>query len=238
MDIVFDEEVGNEDILSDEAKLLLSLADPFETDRITYSEVVKIFTSHPSKMDASAIEANHEQISILEKFVTKAIEQEESQKRIMIKLQERIIEESKNEDLHENNYEEQIEEIENNLAKNLNRDINDEDDKNEYDELQEKYIKLNMEVQLHSDHDDQYDNNLEIQSDDVNPDDIAKEAPHNYLAKSLDPVEEENDREENSQRSIRNSAAKHESNQPHFEYNQDEDSYHNESKDEESVEDM
>ena len=238
MDIVFDEEVENEEILSEEAKLLLSLADPFETDRITYSEVVKIFTSHPSKVEPSQAEANGEQISILEKFVTRAIEQEESQKRIMIKLQERIIEESKNEDLPENNYEENIEVIEERLAKNANKNTIYENEKNKYDELQENYIKLNMEVQLHSDHDDQYDNNLEVQSDENNPDNIAKDSAHNYLAKSLDPVEEENDREDVSQRSLRNSAVKHTSNRPNIEYSHEEDSYNNYSKDEDSMEEM
>jgi len=82
------------------------MVDPHETDQISFSETVKIFTSHPAKMETMGSEIGIEQISVLEKFVTKAIEQEESQKKIMVKLQERVIEESRHGQL-DNNTEDQ-----------------------------------------------------------------------------------------------------------------------------------
>ncbi len=102
MDVIEDEQFyGGEDLYSDEALYLLSSIDPHETDQIILSEIVKLLTTHPAKIENTECVATIEQISVLEKFVTKAIEQEESQKRIMIKLQEKIIEESKNEETPE-----------------------------------------------------------------------------------------------------------------------------------------
>jgi len=71
------------------------MVDPHETDQISFA-----------KMETMGSEIGIEQISVLEKFVTKAIEQEESQKKIMVKLQERVIEESRHGQL-DNNTEDQ-----------------------------------------------------------------------------------------------------------------------------------
>lgn len=103
MDVIEDERLYDEyQLMSEEARYLLGIIDPNETDQIIFSEIVKLLTTHPAKNDGIGSDIGMDQISVLEKFVTKAIEQEESQKRIMIKLQERIIEESKIENHPEN----------------------------------------------------------------------------------------------------------------------------------------
>jgi hypothetical protein len=103
MEIIEDEQLYDEyECMSEEAKYLLDSIDSFETDAIIFSEIVKLLTTHPAKSDGAGSDIGMEQISVLEKFVTKEIEQEESQRRIMIKLQERVIEESKHEDHPEN----------------------------------------------------------------------------------------------------------------------------------------
>lgn len=63
---------------------------------------MKLFTSHPAKFESGESEAGIDQISVLEKFVTKAIEQEKSQQRIMSRVHEGILEESKQEFQDEN----------------------------------------------------------------------------------------------------------------------------------------
>lgn len=98
MDIIYDEETLLEnEVISDEARYLLSTIDPHEIDQIIFSEIVKLFTTHPAKLDQGST-IGLDTVSVLEKFVTKAIENEESQKRILVKMQERIIEESKNDE--------------------------------------------------------------------------------------------------------------------------------------------
>ena len=95
MEIINDEvNYENSTAAESEADFLLRTIDPFETDSITFSEIVKLFTTYPAKTEPNASDNNIEQISILEKFVTKAIEQEENEKRIMVKLQDKILQES------------------------------------------------------------------------------------------------------------------------------------------------
>lgn len=212
MDVIEDENYdGGEDLYSDEARYLLNAIDPNETDHIILSEIVKLLTTHPARTDMHGSESEVEQISVLEKFVTKAIEQEESQKRIMIKLQEKIIEESKNEEaperlsslveseniLSEKNHQKeanfqqtnygisfpnplapkQFENLENNVFEDL---------KNNYDNYEQ--YNANREEPGHQNYD--------------TPDDKQKDV--NYLHRDLDPVEEE-EKEENSQRSLKDS---------------------------------
>jgi hypothetical protein len=80
----------------------LEKIDSYQTDQICFSEIVKLFTSHPAKLDSADSVNGAEQISILEKFVTKAIEQEKSQQKIMSRVHEGILEESKQEFNEEN----------------------------------------------------------------------------------------------------------------------------------------
>lgn len=230
MDIVFDEEYEGEDQLSDEAKYLISTVDPFETNQIIFSEVVKVFTSHPAKAEGAGSEIGLDQISILEKFVAKAIEQEESQKRIMIKLQERIIEESKQEDLADNNYEEELEDTDSQENKILHQKQFVDIENQNYDELQEEYEQYDRSKE---------DQNFDEQADgDERKDEEANSKDTNkYLAKSLEPVEED-EKEEVSQRSLRNSNnhKKDINSNPHIDV-AEEDSQPNDSKDEDSAED-
>lgn len=185
MDIIYDEEqYAGEELSSEEAKFLLATIDPHETDQIIFSEIVKLFTTHPAKLEpTSRGEVPLDQVSVLEKFVTKAIEQEESQKRIMIKLQERIIEESKNEDQPE-----EYEEL-------------DEDD-----DTKEHVFSRNQSkpyTESHHDYeDDEHEEGEHVEESEPteNKEIEVREKPRNYLGKSLDPVEED-DKEEQSIRS-------------------------------------
>lgn len=80
--------------MTGEAQFLLSTIDPFETDHITFSEIVKVFTAHTARVELGGSIAGVEQISVLEKFVSKAIEQDDYEKQIMVKLQERAAQEA------------------------------------------------------------------------------------------------------------------------------------------------
>lgn len=91
MEVINDEvQYDNGEVVSAEAGFMLSLLDPNETNSITFSEIVKVFTSHLVSIGNDNTGQGLDKISVLEAFVTKAIEQEENEKRIMIKLQERM----------------------------------------------------------------------------------------------------------------------------------------------------
>ena len=200
MDIIEDEQFYEEEIYSEETKYLLTSIDPYETDQIIFSEIVKLLTTHPAKQEENLSEPGLEQISVLEKFVTKAIEREESQKRIMIKLQERIIEENKQGGNPENF---EIEESDKLLY-----------EKNSFSMFQINHTNLdpksfeNLESQAMDDLKQDYERyeNYQVNRDEGETDG-NQNLEANYLVKGLDPVEED-DKEEQSQRSAMDSLKK------------------------------
>ena len=204
MDIIEDEQLNSgEELCSDEAQYLLNSIDPFETDQIILSEVVKLLTAHPAKNNTQGSESGVEQISVLEKFVTKAIEQEESQKRIMIKLQEKIIEENKNEENQDNSSINESEKLLTEKDQYSKESLQISEgvkpfenmESQTFDELRQEYEK----------YDNYHANRGEGENKELGGgEDNKKEV--NYLVKELDPVEE--DKEEHSQKSMKDSVKK------------------------------
>lgn len=198
MDILYDTETVNwEDIGSEEATYLLNTVDPYETNQISFSEIVKLFTTHPARQEKAISEAGGDQISILEKFVTKAIEDEESQKRIMVKLEERINEETK----HEQNTQNGDDNYDTNSRRGQNHFENF--DNQEYDDLKEEYELYDHDAEGENEgqhpqtspheHHDKEDGQYQRPPDSeepMSPEEQELKDSHALLAHSLDPVEE------------------------------------------------
>eukprot|EP00343_Euplotes_focardii_P003348 CAMPEP_0205812806 /NCGR_PEP_ID=MMETSP0205-20121125/17397_1 /ASSEMBLY_ACC=CAM_ASM_000278 /TAXON_ID=36767 /ORGANISM="Euplotes focardii, Strain TN1" /LENGTH=221 /DNA_ID=CAMNT_0053094127 /DNA_START=136 /DNA_END=798 /DNA_ORIENTATION=- len=196
MDVIEDEEFyQGEEMYSEEAKYLLNSIDVNQTDQIIFSEIVKLLTTHPAQFEQNPEEPCLEQISVLEKFVTKAIEAEESQKRIMIKLQERIIEENKNEEQLDN-YEVREEDKLLYDKSNFNPKSFENLETQVLDDLKQDYERLG----------NYQPNRLEHEFGDHIIEEVRNKEI-NYLVRGLDPVEED-DKEEQSQKSAKDSLRK------------------------------